>query len=169
MTKTTGIMTTVVKLADNKANGCDSYFVKIDENVGTKLFMSELMRNRNFDRHKEFAPIAPKVGGKVDCKFNGRKMWGFTVEVCHVRGEISRDDWSKGQQDVWNWIDQSGLKNRVHDLHDGNVGRTKDGRPVVIDFSRFEDEDGFRYQSLQGIAYANINGRIQKIDIDEWK
>ena len=167
------VMTHVVKIADNHNSGADSYFVKLDENVAIKLFMSPLMRDRNFDRHKEFAPVAPKVGGKMDCKFGGVQMYGFTVEICEVYGEIDDCKWESGRQKIHDWIKSNGMTLRVSDLHCYNLGRTKDGRPVIIDFSRFRDEDGFMYHNLKNDAYGYIDGRTTKIKLTKggtaWK
>lgn len=175
-----GIFSRIAK-ANGCAFGCDSYFVKIDDNVGVKLFRSKLMRDRNYDRHIKYAIIAPKVGGKFAINFKGKKMWGFYVEVVLTYNELVRDNddpkktqrWRKIEQDIWQKQSMHFRNDQFIDLHLENFGQTKDGRSVIIDFSRFQDDDGFVYHSLKNAAYAICprDGYHKQITIkgDEWK
>lgn len=149
---------------DSKS-GADSYFIQIDDWFGIKLFKTAFTRDRNYDRHVEFAEIAPKVGNKITAKLEGKKWYGFIVELVNVfecDGVLTCSDMRGITCDIYDYIETNSLQDRVFDLHYGNLGRTKDGRSVVIDFSRCIDKDGFWYQDRSGYARCKSGKAIIK-------
>jgi hypothetical protein len=150
--------------------GADSYFIKVCDNVGVKMFSSQLMRDRNHARFVEYNQIAPKVGAKFETKYNNRIMYGFFVEVVEVCNTMCAAQQSQTNQELHRCISVYGYKTRcMNDLHSGNIGRTFDGRSVVLDFSRFIDSDGFCYVNLAGYGQARINRYWKRIHVYEDK
>jgi hypothetical protein len=151
------------------ANGCDSFFMEITSEIGAKLFASPLMRDRNYDRFVQYAIIAPKVGRKFEVKFNGHTMWGFLVEMVLTEGNpLEYHETRKIRMELADIAVRHGWKDNMRDLHGGNVGRRKGtNEPLVIDFSRFVDPDGFCYHSLAGNIEANLAGRWFRIQLCE--
>lgn len=154
--------------------GADSYFFKLTEDVGVKLFMSPLMRDRNYERMQRWSDIAPKVGQKFKVKFYDITMYGYMVEVVNTYQDIRRKSenysefskqWNQINNTIQTWLSASGQREFFNDLHSGNIGMTQDGRAVVLDFSRCVDPDGFVYHNLDDIAYANRNGRWERVAI----
>jgi hypothetical protein len=145
--------------------GSDSFFYRLDDEWGIKFFMSPLMRDRNYERHLKYSEVAPEVGPKVEADLDHGYMYGFLVEICETEHDLCCDDMSEIGDYLWGWFSAHNYSPR--DLHEGNVGRTMDGRDVVIDFSRFSDSDGFTYHNLSGRVEACINGQWHRARLNE--
>lgn len=148
-------------------NGADSYFVEITSEVGAKLFMSPLMRDRNYDRFVKYAEVAPKVGRKFEIQYEGRQMWGFLVEMVEVEhAPLDGEQLREIRLNLSDIACRRGWNGHFADMHPGNVGRRKrTHEPLIIDFSRFIDDDGFCYHSLSGWIEARINGDWHRIEL----
>jgi hypothetical protein len=160
----------MLRLDKNESlGGADSLFFEIDEEWGLKLFMSPLMRDRNFDRHVEFQEHAPKVGGKTMAVVDGKQMWGFYVEIVIPNDYV--DDYDKrceNQFALKSYFTYLGVYDyRIRDMHNGNIGMTKCGNPVMLDFSRCVDEDGFQYHERSGrqLVWGKKNGQSREIEL----
>lgn len=148
--------------------GADSYFIQVCDGVGVKMFVSKLMRDRNHARFVEYEKIAPKVGAKFETMYNDRMMYGFFVEVVEVCDNMCETEQDQVYRELQSHVSVYGYDTcRMNDLHNGNIGRTFDGRAIVLDFSRFIDEDGFAYVNLQDFGQAKINNYWKKIHVYE--
>ena len=132
----------------NPVLGEDSFFYRLDDIWGIKFFISSLMRDRNYERHLKYEGIAPAVGPKVEADLSHGYMYGFLVELCDTEDSLTPDELSEIEKELRRWFSINNY--RPHDLREGNIGRTFEGKSVVVDFSRFCDSDGFRYQNLSG-------------------
>ena len=148
--------------------GADSYFIEVCDGVGIKMFVSKLMRDRNHARFVEYEKIAPKVGAKFETIYRGQAMYGFFVEVVEVCDNMCETEQDQIYRELRSHASAYGYETwRMNDMHNGNIGRTFDGRSVVLDFSRFIDTDGFCYVNLQGFGQANVNHCWKKIHVYE--
>jgi hypothetical protein len=112
-----------------------------------------------------YSAIAPKVGAKFATEYRGQIMYGFFVEIVRVfPNDMNSAEFAQTREDLNNEIDKNEYdRSRIFDLHCYNIGKTKDGRPVAIDFSRFEDEDGFNFTNLRGQSF-DAEGRRLNVD-----
>lgn len=161
---------------DQYLSGADSLFFKFTDTVGIKLFVSELMRNRQYDRHIRYKEIAPKVGQKIKVRLEGKIWWGFMVEIVTVGDDLDHDTNTDIVEKVKSHIESMGEIDYANDLHYGNIGLTWNGREVVIDFSRFIDRDGFWFHDRRGYVKYTYNplaeyGRVGQLTTNgkNWK